>query len=109
MATTPKSRHETFLKSVTETAKAKDFYGKELLIDRFKDKENLSREELMCIDIMMGNTQNVRQYLQMGADANYKVKNKSLLDLAAAYGHHDIVKVLKEFGAKQTLSKRPKI
>lgn len=107
---TPKSPREVLLNHVTEMTREKGFYGLKSINEDLPFKENLTREELLCIEIMMGNTDNVRQYLQLGADANYKVKNKSLLDLAGAYGHEDIVQVLKDFGAKQPKknSNRPK-
>lgn len=94
-------KHTDFLSAVSNLAKEMQFYG---LQDPEQDsKVHLSREELLIIDMMMRNDINVRQYLEMGADPKFKnKKNLSLLQLATAYDHPDLVTLLKELGAQAT-------
>lgn len=47
-----------------------------------------------------GQLGSARQLLKWGADVNYRgPKSETTLHLAAAYGHHDLVKLLLNHGA----------
>ncbi len=60
--------------------------------------------------MMMEETSRVRLTLELGANANFRSKGKSVLELAKAlrklYGSNEIVELLESYGAKATHKKR---
>lgn len=110
MALRKSSKQSEFLEAISKLTKKLKCHGEIKTLPELKD--NLTREELMRLAIMMGNEQTIRQYLQLGADANARdSKQNSLLELANAYGHPKIAELLKEFGAttKRRSTPTPKL
>ncbi|MBN9288800.1 MAG: hypothetical protein BGO43_01355 [Gammaproteobacteria bacterium 39-13] len=75
-----------------------------------KAKNKFGLNEILWNQVMMGDKEGVPLSLELGADPNYRVKGKTVLQLAKAmidiYGSHDIVDALEAYGAVDKPKKR---
>lgn len=74
----------------------------------FENDPHLSLEDRLCIAIIMGSKETVKRTLELGADANHIQKGMSIYQLAEVHERAELLPLLKTFGAKPHLNKKPK-
>jgi hypothetical protein len=100
-----------FLEKVTGVAKKLDcrgkVQGKQMLTDD-NIGQVLNLDVILRLGIMMQDPKEVALALELGADPERKIKNKTALQIAQAYRNKKIIKIIEDYTPKAKKRPSPK-